>query len=91
VKLDVETGQVLIWRAEGCHPGEPVFVPAPDGAAEDEGAVLSVVLDVGNGASFLLVLDASTFTERARAAVPHAVPFGFHGQFISGPRGGGKS
>jgi carotenoid cleavage dioxygenase-like enzyme len=91
VKLDVETGQVLIWRAEGCHPGEPVFVPAPDGAAEDEGAVLSVVLDVGNGASFLVVLDASTFTERARAAVPHAVPFGFHGQFISGPRGGGKS
>jgi beta,beta-carotene 9',10'-dioxygenase len=82
VKLDVDTGKAVIWRAAACHPGEPVFVPAPDGAAEDEGVVLSVVLDVGAGGSFLLVLDASTFTEVARAAVPHVVPFGFHGQFI---------
>lgn len=81
VKLDVDTGQVQTWHAEGCHPGEPVFVPAPGGAAEDDGVLLSVVLDVAAGISFLLVLDASTCTERARAAVPHAIPFGFHGQF----------
>jgi beta,beta-carotene 9',10'-dioxygenase len=85
VKLDVGTGRATIWRAAGCHPGEPVFVPAPDGAAEDAGVVLSVVLDVGAGTSFLLVLDASTFTELARATVPHAVPFGFHGRFETGP------
>jgi carotenoid cleavage dioxygenase-like enzyme len=30
----------------------------------------------------LLVLDAASFTERARATVPHAIPFGFHGQFF---------
>jgi carotenoid cleavage dioxygenase-like enzyme len=81
VKLDIDTGQARIWRAAGCHPGEPVFVPALDSAAEDDGVVLSVVLDVRTETSFLLVLDASTFTELARAAVPHAVPFGFHGQF----------
>ena len=81
VKLDVETGQARIWRAAGCHPGEPVFVPAPDGATEDDGVVLSVVLDVVARSSYLLVLDALTFTELARAAAPHPVPFGFHGQF----------
>lgn len=32
--------------------------------------------------SFLLVLDASSFTEMARAEVPHHIPFGFHGQFF---------
>ena len=29
----------------------------------------------------LLVLDARTLHELARAAVPHHIPFGFHGQF----------
>ena len=32
--------------------------------------------------SFLLVLDAESFAERARAEVPHHIPFGFHGQFF---------
>jgi carotenoid cleavage dioxygenase-like enzyme len=40
------------------------------------------VLDPEAERSFLLVLDASSFTERARAEVPHAIPFGFHGQFF---------
>jgi len=34
--------------------------------------------------SFLLVLDAATFTEVARAPLPFAVPFGFHGNFFAG-------
>jgi beta,beta-carotene 9',10'-dioxygenase len=46
--------------------------------------VLSVVLDADAGRSFLLVLDAGTFQELARAEAPHHVPFGFHGQFFSG-------
>jgi carotenoid cleavage dioxygenase-like enzyme len=40
-----------------------------------------VVLDARSGRSFLLVLDAPAFTELARAEVPHAIPFGFHGRF----------
>jgi carotenoid cleavage dioxygenase-like enzyme len=81
VKVDVDTGQSSDWFEPGCYPGEPVFVPAPDPAAEDDGVVLSVVLDVTHDRSFMLVLDATSFTELARAAVPHAIPFGFHGQF----------
>ena len=81
VKLDVAVGGMVQWRQDGCFPGEPVFVPAPGGSAEDDGVVLSVVLDSGAGRSALVVLDAATFTELARAEVPHAVPYGFHGQF----------
>ena len=33
------------------------------------------------GNSFLLVLDAASLDELARAEVPHHIPFGFHGQF----------
>ncbi|MES1193234.1 MAG: carotenoid oxygenase family protein, partial [Solirubrobacterales bacterium] len=35
------------------------------------------------GSSFLLMLDAGTFEEIARAEAPQRVPFGFHGQFFS--------
>lgn len=81
-KLDTATGHTLVWEEEGCYPGEPVFVPTPeDDPAEDQGVILSVVLDSRAARSSLLVLDATTFTELARATVPHAIPFGFHGQF----------
>ncbi|PSP63125.1 hypothetical protein BRC77_08065 [Halobacteriales archaeon QH_8_64_26] len=72
------------WSAEGTYPGEPVFVPTPnEQRAEDDGALLSVVLDASEERSFLLVLDAATMNERARAWCPHPIPFGFHGQFYA--------
>lgn len=80
VKINVESGASETWHASGTYPGEPVFVPHP-GRAADDGVLLSVVLDPAADRSFLLVLDADSFTERARATVPHAIPFGFHGQF----------
>ncbi|WP_103028277.1 carotenoid oxygenase family protein [Salinibacter altiplanensis] len=83
VKVDVETGSADVWREDGTCPGEPVFVPAPDATNEDEGVVLSVVLDPEADRSFLLLLDAASFAERARAEVPHAIPHGFHGQFFA--------
>jgi carotenoid cleavage dioxygenase-like enzyme len=84
VKLEVETGAAATWQEAGTYPGEPVFVPHPDGTDEDAGVLLSVVLDPTAEQSFLLVLDAASLEERARAPVPHAIPFGFHGQFFGG-------
>ncbi len=43
--------------------------------------LLSVVLDGKKGTSFLLVLDAPSFREIARAEVPHHIPFSFHGMY----------
>jgi carotenoid cleavage dioxygenase-like enzyme len=81
VKVDVRDGRVARWSAPDAYPGEPVFVPRPGASDEDDGAVLAVVLDAAAGTSYLLVLDAGTFDERARVRVPHHIPFGFHGMF----------
>ena len=84
VKVDVESGEAREWREPGAFPGEPVFVPAPRrGGREDEGVLLSVVLDAGAASSYLLVLDAGDLSELGRARVPHHIPFGFHGQYFS--------
>ena len=66
----------------GQPPGQENPVPAPGGDKEDSGILLSVVLDPGEGTSFLLALDAATLGEIARAAVPHHIPFGFHGGYF---------
>ncbi len=83
VKLDLDQGTVSSWREEGCYPGEPVFVAAPQTTNEDDGVILSVVLDARKTTSLLLILDASTFGELARAELPHHIPFGFHGNYLA--------
>jgi carotenoid cleavage dioxygenase-like enzyme len=82
VKIDVGDGSARSWSAPGRYPGEPVFVARPGAEREDDGALLSVVLDADAGRSLLLVLDASDLSELARAEVPHHIPFSFHGQFM---------
>jgi len=89
VKFDLETGATKRWSEPGVYPTEPVFVPrelAPEpgvetGTAEDEGVVLSVLLDSRVDRSMLLVLDGKSFSELARATLPTVFPFGFHGQW----------
>jgi carotenoid cleavage dioxygenase-like enzyme len=81
VKIDVDAGSARRWGEAGCYPGEPVFVAAPGADVEDSGVVLSVVLDAPAERSFLLVLDAASFEELARAEAPQRIPFGFHGDF----------
>lgn len=74
-----------IWHEPGTYPGEPIFVARPGGRAEDDGVLLSVVLDTIARRSFLLVLDAATMTEIARAETPEIVTLGFHGLFRPRP------
>ncbi|MGH2905930.1 MAG: carotenoid oxygenase family protein [Solirubrobacterales bacterium] len=81
LKIDVESGEATQWSEQNSLCGEPVFVGSPDATAEDDGVLLTVVLDGDAGRSFLLVLDASDMTEIARAEVSHHIPAGFHGNF----------
>jgi carotenoid cleavage dioxygenase-like enzyme len=81
VKADLMTRQTSVWSQDECFAGEPVFVAEPGGSEEDHGVLLSVVLDGRTERSFLLVLDAASLHELARAEVPHHIPFGFHGQY----------
>lgn len=82
-KLNVETKEVQIWEEEGCFPGEPVFVAAPGGKEEDEGVLLTIVLNKTKGSSFLLVLDGKSFQEIGRAEVEHRIPAGLHSQYFT--------
>jgi carotenoid cleavage dioxygenase-like enzyme len=82
VKVDVTDGSVLTWEEPDAWAGEPIFVPRAGGEAEDDGVLLSVVLDARTGRSDLLIFDAATLQELARAHAPHHITFGFHGQFF---------
>jgi hypothetical protein len=55
----------------------------PEAANEDDGVILSVVLDAKKASSFLLILDASSFRELTRAEVSHHIRFGFHGNYFA--------
>uniref|UniRef100_H9GM87 Carotenoid-cleaving dioxygenase, mitochondrial n=1 Tax=Anolis carolinensis TaxID=28377 RepID=H9GM87_ANOCA len=82
IKMDLKTKEMKIWQQDEMFPSEPVFVPEPNSGAEDSGVILSVILTPDpNQGSFLLVLDAKSFTELGRAEVPVHIPYGFHGIF----------
>ena len=81
-RVSVPDGEAVTWQESGAFPGEPIFVRAPE-SVDDEGVVLSVVLDTERDGSVLVVLDATTMDERARASLPHRLPYGFHGQFYA--------
>lgn len=79
IKFDTQTRIPTYWQCHGHSPGEPIFIPDPNGADEGDGVLLSVVLDGFKGKSYLLCLDAKTMTERGRASMESVVAFGFHG------------
>jgi beta,beta-carotene 9',10'-dioxygenase len=82
LKIDIQTRIEQTWHQAACYPGEPIFVGRPGRVAEDDGVILSVVLDSQKGNSFLLILDANTFEELARAEIPQAILFGYHGGYF---------
>lgn len=89
VKTDVSTRQIISWRGPAGHtPGEAIFVPRPkqlgDGGGdaeedEDDGVLLSLVLDGFGKTSYLICLDAKTMKELGRAVCDWAIGHGFHG------------
>uniref|UniRef100_A0AAQ5ZMQ5 Carotenoid-cleaving dioxygenase, mitochondrial n=1 Tax=Amphiprion ocellaris TaxID=80972 RepID=A0AAQ5ZMQ5_AMPOC len=82
LKMDLKDKMLKVWYQKGFYPSEPVFVPSPDAKDEDDGVILSVVLTPSQDkGTFLLVLDAKTFEEMGRAAVPVNMAYGFHGAF----------
>ncbi|KAF1393633.1 hypothetical protein PFLUV_G00018070 [Perca fluviatilis] len=86
IKMDLHGKHMKVWEQPGLYPSEPVFVPSPNATEEDDGVVMSVVITPNKDKStFLLVLDAKTFEELGRAAVPVNIPYGFHGTFNATP------
>lgn len=82
IKFDTHSRKTWQWKQLGSSTGEPVFIPAPTATSEDDGVVLTIVHDLKQMSSFLLILDAKTFQELGRAEAPHVIPDGLHGQFF---------
>jgi torulene dioxygenase len=59
-------------------------VPSPEGVDEDDGVLLSVVLDGFDETSYLVCLDTRTMKELGRAECDWAVGIGTHGAHIQG-------
>ncbi|XP_069577350.1 beta,beta-carotene 15,15'-dioxygenase [Brachyistius frenatus] len=82
-KFDIVTRKHVEWRQENCFPSEPVFVASPGAVEEDDGVILSSVISPDpNISPFLLVLNAKTWEEMARASIPVPVHMDLHGLFI---------
>ncbi|MFE2169345.1 carotenoid oxygenase family protein [Streptomyces sp. NPDC059447] len=83
VKYDRTTGARRIHQVGDARlPGEAVFVPAANASCEDDGYLLTVVSDLKQNASQLLVLDASGLDRVATVHLPHRVPAGVHGSWV---------
>ncbi len=67
-------------------PGEAVFIPRSDSAAEDNGWLMGYVYDKATDRSDLVVLDAADMSFTAAVHLPVRVPFGFHGTWIDQQR-----
>ena len=72
----------LSWYRKSHYPSEPIFVPRPGATEEDDGVVLSVILDGKRGKSYLLVLNATTMQTMATAYSPVVMPADFHGEWF---------
>ena len=84
LKYDRKTGvRTAIQLGAGRQPGEPVFVPAADGTAEDDGYLMTFVYDAGSNTSEFVVFDAQSMspTPVASVALPR-IPSGFHGSWV---------
>ncbi|KAF9911160.1 hypothetical protein BX616_010658, partial [Lobosporangium transversale] len=84
IKNGDQTNAAKFWMEDKCTPSEPVFVPTPNATEEDDGVLLSIVLDGGRRSGFMLVLNAQTMEEIARAEMPAGKipPHNFHGVFV---------
>ena len=66
---------------KGSRQNLTVFVRTPDGKAEDDGVILSCVINVKDQTTSLLILDAKEFKELGRAVVQEVTPATLHGIF----------
>jgi len=86
LKHDLETGAREVHDfGEGRYPGEFVFVPARADAAEDQGWLIGLVVDLPRETTDLVILDAQAFPGEPVASIhlPHRVPPGFHGNWAA--------
>ena len=85
--LDLSTGKRSLYALpEGDMTSEPVFTPRSDDADEGDGWLTAVVWRAAENRSDFLVFDALDVAKGpiGVAELPRRVPFGFHGNWVTG-------
>ncbi|CAO3593406.1 unnamed protein product [Absidia cylindrospora] len=89
-KIDLLDGQEIVWQPDTDNAyvcSEPIFVPRPGDSKEDDGAILSLTSVFDNRGPehdhcYMLVLNASDFSELARIPLGQFTATTFHGSFV---------
>jgi len=82
-KVNVNTKEIVEYKMESGFPGEPLFIPNPNGTDEDDGILISPVTNYIVGMDdFLLFLDAKTMKEIGRATFKNKIPPALHGIYL---------
>lgn len=84
-RLEPETGTVDAWRpGPGIRASEPLFVPRPEATRDDEGWLVSLVLDGWRSESFFGIFDADRPSDGplCRVWMGQALPTTFHGTLV---------
>ncbi|MBN4047616.1 carotenoid oxygenase family protein [Acidimicrobiaceae bacterium AH-315-P05] len=86
LKHDMNTGEVLRHDVPGRQHLEPVFVPREGATAEDDGWIMAYAYNVEANSGEVVIIDAQDFAADPIATItlPQRVPFGFHGNWVSG-------
>ena len=70
------------WRKPNHYPMEPWFAPKPGATSEDDGVVITTILDGEKGLTYLAILNGTTLEMMNYAYMPIHLPMDFHGQFF---------
>jgi len=83
-RVDVDTGDVVLHDFGNRLVGEPVFIPRPRSADEDDGYLAIFVFDPERRSSDFVLLDAARVGDEPVAVLrlPQRVPQGLHGAWI---------
>lgn len=85
VRYDLDGGSTQRYRVPpGDQNSEPVFVPRPGAAGEDDGWLLVCVYRHATDTSDVVILDGRSIGDGPIATVhlPRRVPAGFHGAWL---------
>jgi carotenoid cleavage dioxygenase len=88
VKHDLETGaSASVNLAPGRYGSEPVFAPRLDPKSEDDGYLVSFIMDQNSGTSECVLIDAAHFEAGpvCRIALPHRICSGTHSCWTGEP------
>ena len=84
MKVDMCTERSIGWQEKNKFPVEPVFAARPGACEEDDGIILSPVLDSTDNSTSLYIWNATNLEVIAIISTPITVPFSLHGIWING-------